>query len=306
MGAACTGDPESTFVKETPGVSGTIHSTSPESFSKEYSNSTIIQASVQHLNNLTCDNMSIPDLKLDPESECLEVTPERKFCAVGNGIIPDVESSVNFSVNSRAEKRRKHLDLSSVSHLQGKLDSAVASMPIDDCSPPSLRKTKGENWGTECDSMVSLSHEYGSKSPRSQTLNHCDKSYLKSSLSMDKRLQIFCSSCSSALGLPENNLIVKCSMTSSTKVHLKSLWKRKPDLDLRTSSIPILVSDMESINQQIYNITRESIPAQGIWCKDDGCVFKAVFCPFCANPTNCLGVQVMAADASNVQFLNKV
>nr|GMD05547.1 Fanconi anemia group J protein homolog [Ipomoea batatas] len=72
------------------------------------------------------------------------------------------------------------------------------------------------------------------------------------------------------------------------------------------SSIPILVSDMESINQRIYNITRESIPAQGIWCKDDGCVFKTVFCPFCANPNNCLGVEVMAADASNVQFLIKI
>nr|GMD07502.1 Fanconi anemia group J protein homolog [Ipomoea batatas] len=78
--------------------------------------------------------------------------------------------------------RRKHLDLSSGSHLQGhKLDSAVASTPIDDCSPPSLRKTK-----------------------------------------------------------------------------------------------------------------------------DDGCVFKTIFCPFCANPNNCLGVEVMAADASNVQFLIKI
>nr|GMD43590.1 Fanconi anemia group J protein homolog [Ipomoea batatas] len=297
FGAACTGDPQSTFVMETPGVSGTLHSTSPESFSKEYSNSTIIQESVQDLNNLTCDNMTISDVKQDPESKCLEVTPERKFCAVGNGIIPDVESSVNFSANSRAEKRRKHLDVSLVSHLQGeKLDSAVASTLIGDCSPPSI----------ECDSMFSLSDENGPKSPRSQALNHCDKSYSKSSLAMDKRLQIFCSSCSSALGIPENNLIVKCSMTSSTKVHLKSLWKRKSDPDMRTSSIPILVSDMESINRRIYNITRETIPAQGIWCKDDGCVFKTVFCPFCANPNNCLGLQVMAADASNVQFLNKI
>nr|GMD03348.1 Fanconi anemia group J protein homolog [Ipomoea batatas] len=139
LGAVCTGDPQSTFVTETPVVSGTIHSTSPESFSMEYSNSTIIQAS-------------------------------------------------------------------------------YTGTPIDDCSPPSLRKTKGENCGIECDSMLSLSHEYESKSPwdRPQTLNHCDKSYSKSSLAMNK--------------LRDND---GCDMESS---------------------IPILVSDMASNVQFLIKI----------------------------------------------------
>ncbi|CAH9087086.1 unnamed protein product [Cuscuta europaea] len=296
--AAYISDPEeSAFGKETPSISGTLHSTSPQSFSIEYSNSTVIQASVEHLNNLTCDSMTIHDPKMSPESKCYMVTP----CAARNGITPDVES-----INSHAEKRRKHFDLSSVSHLNvEKLDSTVATTPVNDYTQPRLRETKGENMGTYCDSLVNTSYNYGSKFPRSGTLNHCDKLHVKSTLVLDNRLQIFCSSCTSALGLPENNLIVHCSITSSTKIHIKSLWQKKSDLDLGTSSIPILITDMESIDHRIYNITCESAPSEGIWCKDDGCVFKAIFCPFCVKPTN-LGVQVMAADASNIQFLNKI
>lgn len=45
---------------------------------------------------------------------------------------------------------------------------------------------------------------------------------------------------------------------------------------------------------------------QGTWREEDGCVFKKVFCPFCSNPNNCLGVQIKAADEKNVQLLNKI
>lgn len=287
MAAFSSDSEESTFFKRTPRASGTVHSTSSESFSKEYSNSSFIQASVGNIDNSACRNTtSMQDLN------CLTSTPEKYLCALGNCITPEVESSINSSVNSRSEKRKKHFDLSFVCHFEAdKVDSTDSTAPIDDCSEPWLRSLKGKNMGIDSDSLISTSEDYRS---------------MFRTLAMDNKLQLFCSSCKSALGLPHNNFIVNCSMTSLTKVHLKTLWQRKLDLDLGATSIPILISDIGSIDQQIYNRTCESISDQEIWCKDDGCVFKTVFCPFCDKPTNCLGVQVTAADASNIQFLNKI
>ncbi|CAN4109173.1 unnamed protein product [Withania somnifera] len=222
----------------------------------------------------------------------------------------DVESSVNSSVNSHVGKRIKRLDLSSAVPLHAEeFETQMTKTTMHDSSTCRSRKIKDANLVVGSGSRISkLDKELEmSKFPRSPVLNNCETSAMQSKLAMYERLQIFCSLCKNPLGLPENNLFVMCSRTSSTKTHLKSLWKGQLETpDTSRHSIPILIANFTSVNQRIYERTSDNLSVQGIWCKEDGCVFKTIFCPFCVNSRNCLGVQVMASDPSNVQLLNKV
>lgn len=125
---------------------------------------------------------------------------------------------------------------------------------------------------------------------------------------VEKRLQISCFLCKSPLGLPENHLYVMCLLTSSSKVHLASVLKEKLEPhDVNTpTSIQVVMTDILSVHPQLYTRTSEGALGQGVWCEEDGCVFNTIFCPFCSNPNSCLGVQIVATDASNVHLLNKV
>ncbi|KAK8969042.1 hypothetical protein KSP40_PGU015115 [Platanthera guangdongensis] len=72
-------------------------------------------------------------------------------------------------------------------------------------------------------------------------------------------------------------------------------------------NIPILTSDISLINERIFKErTKKNLSHDGIWCEEDGCVFRTVFCPFCTACETCFGVQVLATDASNANLLNKV
>lgn len=304
-------DPQLTFVKETPATDDIIHISSPQSFSKdEYSSSTIIQASSDLSDHLANHPITQQNTELGCKSPCLMITPQKDVYTKANMISFDVESSINSSVNSHVGKRIKRLDLSSIVHLHvEEYDSQMTKTPMHDSSTCRSRKIKDANQMIDSDSRISqLDKELEkSKFPRSSVLDNCETSVVQSKLAMSERLQIFCSLCKNPLGLPENNLFVMCSRTSTTKTHLKSLWKGQPETpDPSRHSIPILIANFSSVDQRIYERTSENLSVQGIWCKEDGCVFKTIFCPFCVNSRHCLGVQVMASDVSNVQLLNKV
>nr|XP_016497825.1 PREDICTED: Fanconi anemia group J protein homolog [Nicotiana tabacum] len=304
-------DLDLTIVKETPCPDDIIHISSPQSFSKdEYSSSTIIQASGELSDYLANHPITQQNTALGCKSSSLMLTPEKDVCTKANRISCDVESSINSSVNSRVGKRIKRLDLSSIVHLRAEeFDSQVTNTPMHDSSTCRSRKIKDAYQRIDSGSRISqLDTELEKfKFLTSPVLNNCETSVLQSKLAMQERLQIFCSLCENPLGLPENNLFVMCSRTSSTKTHLKSLWKGQLETpDSSRHSIPILVANFSSVDQRIYERTSDSLSVQGIWCKEDGCVFKTIFCPFCVNSRHCLGVQVMASDAANVQLLNKV
>ncbi|ESQ34721.1 hypothetical protein EUTSA_v10006615mg [Eutrema salsugineum] len=73
------------------------------------------------------------------------------------------------------------------------------------------------------------------------------------------------------------------------------------DLEEENSNAP----NCSMVNQRLCR-SFESSRGQGIWCEQDGCVFHKILCPFCSISNTCLGVQVMATDPSNVQFLSKI
>ncbi|KAL4579106.1 hypothetical protein LXL04_015241 [Taraxacum kok-saghyz] len=113
-------------------------------------------------------------------------------------------------------------------------------------------------------------------------------------------VKISCSLCKNPLGHAENDYIVPCSLKSLSMVHLVSNWKGREN---GGTTVPVVVSDISSVDGRIWEKGRE-----GIWSKEDGCVFNTTFCPFCNSDqdSNCLGLHVVATDSSNVQFLNKV
>ncbi|GKB31307.1 hypothetical protein Tco_0870708 [Tanacetum coccineum] len=119
----------------------------------------------------------------------------------------------------------------------------------------------------------------------------------------EKELKISCSLCRNPLGLVENNYFVSCSVTSLSMVHLATIWK---GIATGPTSVPVVVSDIASVDRRILERTSESGIGQGIWSKEDGCVFNTIFCTFCNNQDSCLGLHVVATDSANVQFLNKL
>lgn len=99
-----------------------------------------------------------------------------------------------------------------------------------------------------------------------------------------------------------------CSTTPISKVHLESLHKTilNPQTEITSTDIPVLVTDFSSIHQQLCSRSLEGDSGRGLWCEKHGCVYNTIFCPFCCTCNNCLGVQVMATNASNIHLLNKV
>ncbi|CAK9178306.1 unnamed protein product [Ilex paraguariensis] len=240
----------------------------------------------------------------------LEVTPEKDMTANTNSLVPDIESSINLSVNSHTQKRRK----SSGSSLVDLLDAEQFDTP-DAATSCCVSTVASSATTTVANRRINFAHKTNcseneckrSNFPHSLTFSDHNGSCVSSGLVMDMRLHICCSFCKIPLGLPENNLCVLCLSTTSSKIHLASLWKLTSEpRAMNISSIPVLVSDISSVDQRLCNRSSSGASGEGIWCEEDGCVFSTVFCPFCSNPNNCLGVQVMATDASNVQLLNKI
>ncbi|EYU43539.1 hypothetical protein MIMGU_mgv1a020299mg, partial [Erythranthe guttata] len=210
-------------------------------------------------------------------------TPKMEIGSKAESIEPEAESP--WSVNSNDWKRRKVLsavqDLDRVSFSVSSITTADAAHVTEECKFKSFPSSKAANSdGSNGHSGVN---------------------------NMDEKLRIFCSRCKNPLGLPENDLFVMCSKSSSSKVHLMSLQQKNlENATLNKASVDVLVSDTSSLDKRVYGAAREGASGQGIWCKEDGCVFNSIFCPFCVESDNCLGVQIVATDASNINFQNKV
>ncbi|KAI9200490.1 hypothetical protein LWI28_008889 [Acer negundo] len=280
-------DLELSIVKETP-----CNTISPGSLSKDgNSSSTIFQASTQSPDQLSFHSGGVtnPGKVTSKTRSEMVVTPEKD--ASGNTCCLQLErdSSLSSSVNSHTQKRRKYIGSSSVDL------NLMASREAHRRIEFGFETNYAEDKSRKSNISVSIAK------------NNSIASQVSSAPVMDKTLQISCSLCKSSLGLPENHLYVRCSLTSSSKVHLVSLLKERPEpTAANVPSIPVIMTDVTSINPRVCNRTLEGAPGQGIWCEEDGCVYNNIFCPFCITPKNCLGAQIVASDASNFHLLNKI
>lgn len=284
-------DHEPFIVKETP--INDACSTPLESVSEdEFSNSTIIQTKFS--DQLLSRSFSSPCSTSASGCVHATVTPKKEHRCQNR-------SPLDLSVNSHMHKRRK--SSASVLVKMEQFDSpdpkplisgalVEGSLMIADTN---TEKTLPRNEIMKCGGLQSCILDISETS--STTCGDVIK----------KELKISCSLCQSSLGLAENNYIVPCSLMSSSKVHLASIWKGKLEKPSNgPTSVPIVVSDISSVDRRILERSPEGAIGQGIWSKEDGCVFNTILCPFCNNQDNCLGLHVVATDSSNVQFLNKV
>lgn len=268
--------------------------------------STIIQTSTEFDQ---ANHVSLTDSAQSPSKvTCAEFTPERSGRENTNELMQEIYSSENLSVNSHAQKRRMFLNSQQMNSIQKmKFDGATAENTQDfrivDYSvlnDSSSQRTKFPK--------VNFSACEIKTSGQPSAANEGDISPKPVGFCLDQRLQIVCSLCRSPLGLPENSSYVTCFLTSLSKTILTSLSKGNGPQSLQTSPslVAVLIVDMLSVDQRLFNRNSKDTPGQGIWCQDDGCVYNSIFCPFCISPNHCLGVQIMAADASNIQLIDKV
>ncbi|XP_027330323.1 Fanconi anemia group J protein homolog isoform X2 [Abrus precatorius] len=272
---------------------------SPDCSKYDNSGSTIIESFAQfpdHLSSLPMSSTNGSKNSSRAQSS-ITITPEKN----ATNYIQEMESSLNLSVNSHNQKRRKPL-------VTPFIDLTEEENYIAPCASPLTRYTKSSVDVKEITHGCENGFERTWDSNCPLLTSNIPISCSLTVPLLDKRLQIFCSFCKSPLGRPENHLYLTCSLITSSKAHLRSLLKQR----LKTyatdtlKSIPVIITDPSFVDQRICNRTPNSEPEQGIWCPKDGCVFSTIFCPFCSNANNLLGVQIMATNSSNVQLLNKI
>ncbi|XP_004301629.1 PREDICTED: Fanconi anemia group J protein homolog [Fragaria vesca subsp. vesca] len=310
-------DPDISIVKETPCTDGIFSTCSPGSIIKDEkscSTSTTVESSPffsdqfsfqsTSLNN--CSNASL-------KAQCsVATTPEKNATLNSYSSMMETESSLDMSVNSHTQKRRKSMHSSLVNSSQGQSDGASDSK-TPDC-PGSIKDTL-----TNRDAIrkiefseTNYSDHYCKSKVHHPLPSSCGALSMSAGTVMDKRLEICCSLCKSPLGLPENNLHVTCSITSSSKLHLESLHNEilKSQTGKISAGIRVLITDISSVDYRVCHEISEGAPGQGVWCDEDGGVLGTILCPFCryhkTSHNNFLGVQVMATNASNVHLLNKI
>ncbi|MED6206439.1 hypothetical protein PIB30_026649 [Stylosanthes scabra] len=294
---------ECSIIKETLRMDVNSDPGSPGFSKDDNSVSTMIETSAQFSNHLSSLSMCLPDGSKNSSGlhSSITVTPEKN---IGRNNIPETESPMNTSVNSHYQKRRKSMfspfiNLVEEENFNYITPCASALTTYTRSSSDVREETHGIEYVCE--------RNLRSNTPQLPTGSLPGSCSLTLPL-LDKRLQLFCSICKNPLGRPENHLYLTCSLISSSKVHLRTLLKHrmKADTDEKSNSVPVILTDSSSVDQRICNRIAVSTLEQGIWCMEDGCVFSSVHCPFCSDPNNLLGVQIIAANSSNIQLLEKI
>ncbi|CAK9325115.1 unnamed protein product [Citrullus colocynthis] len=301
--------PDSPIVQETPCVD-TGGTTSPGESKDERTTSTVIEAYSEFPDQLSYHSLHLIKSTRSPltsESSVLH-TPERKVAANAYSFARDTESSLNMSVNSYTQKRRKSIGLTIPKLAQEEFVDPKTKNP--ECNSVERSSTISRNLTSPKDTSyeVLLTEKKSKSSNVTQVLklNDTVPVCLSSGLPMDKKLHLSCALCRSPLGRPENHLNITCSFTVSSKTHLISKYKEmfKAQTANSPTSIQLIITDSLFVNQRVL-VRSSKDSGRGIWSEEDGCVYNYVFCPFCCTD-NCIGVQIMATDASNIQLLNKV
>lgn len=196
----------------------------------------------------------------------MEITPERGINNDPVNLKSDTETSLSMSVNSHSQKRRKP-----VGSLFPNSQTDQFRTP-DDKSNSSMRSIGASNLriklgfdadcpGCDCEKL---------DVPERVVLNNSNASSLSSNTATDKILYICCSLCKSSLGLPENDYLVTCSLTSSSKVYLTSALRNGLDsLSINEpESVPVVISDVSSVDRRLYNrLPSDDAPMQYLVCK---------------------------------------
>ncbi|WOL05316.1 hypothetical protein Cni_G14044 [Canna indica] len=222
------------------------------------------------------------------------------------------EKSLNMSVNSHNQKRRKLVNLQMTGSDEiDYFNSDIESFYHVDSISSISRVTDEIPESPIPDNYSVCKHQ---KSREGMFLKN-EHSISAFSLSEEKNLELSCLLCKNRLGLHENDFLVKCSLTSSSKVYLKYVLKYGPPKDgcldwspsTLEANVPVVACDTSSVSRHIFDRdSKEATSQHGFWSEEDGCVFRILTCHHCTVPKTFLGVQIIAADESNIHLLNKI
>ncbi|GLJ31258.1 hypothetical protein SUGI_0626920 [Cryptomeria japonica] len=138
----------------------------------------------------------------------------------------------------------------------------------------------------------------------------------------EKTYSISCKFCGKFFGLPEKHFRVRCTVASLSKSYVSGLANgqqdRQSNVDTfqdRPAVTPVIISDIACLNplftrsgSKQCSLTSRSADdkRESVWVEQDGCVFRALFCPRCEASKISVGVHVVATDVSNMSLLGKV
>lgn len=185
----------------------------------------------------------------------------------------------------------------------------------------------GNRYGVLLQSQSMESSTLQAQNLQSDTSNclleyHSESTGPPSTNTIEKICFLSCTYCGNSFGLPEKQFLVSCIVTSLSKAHFKILGNRNQEclpngdnLRERPAMTPVIISDIKFLNQLFsrtgpyqgsLSSSRADNQQKSIWVEEDGCVFRALFCPQCEASNVCVGVHVMATDVSNISLLDKV
>ncbi|TVU10354.1 hypothetical protein EJB05_43878, partial [Eragrostis curvula] len=224
------------------------------------------------------------------------------------------ESLINRSVNSHCQKKRR---LSPTMSCCTYTDHSNSPCNSFGCNNDAVGIVSGDLKANAelCCSSMKLSKCENVKLER----NHMQEK-VSVKKSVQKKLLISCTRCKETLGLKQNGFLVTCSRSSSSKFYLAYLLRhglstvRFQEDDTSASppmEVEVMDCDASSLNQNMVGklSSQGSANRSDFWSAKDGCVYRAVTCPFCPSENACattLGVQVVATDVPNQPLANKV
>jgi fanconi anemia group J protein len=250
------------------------------------------------LHSISNRNLSCPSTSATPEKTA------NKSCHLKN------ESLINRSVNSHCQKKRR---LSSPMSCCTYTDHSNSPCNPFCCSNGAIGIVSG-------DLKMNVESMKMSKCETVKFERNHKQEKASAKKSMQKRLFISCIRCKTAVGLKQNGFLVTCSQSSSSKFYVAHLLKHglstvhfPEDGSLASQPVEVEVMDCDASSLNL-NIVRK-LSSQGsaqhcdVWSAKDGCVYRAVTCPFCSSENVCstiLGVQVVATDVPNQPLADKV
>ncbi|XP_068645510.1 uncharacterized protein [Aristolochia californica] len=281
-----------------------FESSSDESIVKESSRflsmneatSTVVEGCNELSAQQCCPSLSHANLSGLSERSCSLATPERE--ANFSVCSSELEPSFARSVNSHSSKRRLPISFQMCIHSQ--------------TDPSTFSETNCSN--QDVNFQIGLDPEIchmRSRVPRPDMPKNASNDLIY--LDMDKKLHLSCFSCNNPLGLPENNFFIMCSLGLSSKDYLVSVYKNgSVGAHLQNLlfvseplNVSVVIADISFVNNAFTARTGNG-PLPGVWCEEDGCVFRTFPCCFCTKSGCDLGMQVLATDASNTHLMNKV
>ncbi|KAM0942134.1 hypothetical protein DsansV1_C15g0135071 [Dioscorea sansibarensis] len=247
---------------------------------------------------------------LSENASMQETTPERQTCVEVCGTGAELSS-----VNSHSQKRRKLIDSQwSSCNKMVQLSSLDAESCCQAGNIRSISRFTNEVTGSphlDTSSKSNFQKPIQTICSEIQPGTMC----LLSDQTTEKMLNICCLICKNSLGIADNDYLVPCSLTTSSKSFAAYILENGPLstcisqelLQNHGRNINVAITDVSSVNQCLFKTHVQGAQQHDTWSEEDGCVFRILFCPFCVVSTpTCLGLQIMAADSTNIPLINKV